>query len=92
MIDINQKRKELVQGLVILTSETAELLKYKKNLQVTIIRLEMDQRQKMKELKQVVAEANTLKEYVERVKRELDDYRRQEVQDIMSQSEKIEAD
>ena len=81
-----------MQGLVILTSETAELLKYKKNLQVTIIRLEMDQRQKMKELKQVVAEANTLKEYVERVKRELDDYRRQEVQDIMSQSEKIEAD
>jgi hypothetical protein len=89
VIDYAQKQKELRRGVELLTAETLELLKNKRKLEVTNADLDRRANTKLLELKGIIEQIRTLDEQMTKVKTDLDAYRRQEIDSVASEVEKM---
>lgn len=89
IIDLQKKIKELQRQVELLTNEVSDLIKRKGQLELLIKDLDIKTNQKMQVLKQITEEVRNLNENITKVKSDLQEYRRSEIQSTAEEVEKM---
>ncbi|HJZ04262.1 MAG TPA: hypothetical protein VJ327_00170 [Patescibacteria group bacterium] len=89
MIDILQRKRELLASIVLLSEQVKDLQNYKKRVEMSIVLLNRTANKKQKEITTLSDEIRELKQSIDKIRQDLDGYRRQEIENVTEEVTKI---